>query len=224
MEKTIKYAEIPEIKKGIAFSDPWYDETVWCQYRKEFSDKDWVMKLETRRDEDNYINMTMSIGRRTLMAGLECEETNPELGEFNLSYPSRFQYGEVELGIDTAKIFVGSLDNFEKFAEEAAVYTAADGMFGNLCVFTCKGEENPAGFLLFAAVDGEIAEEEALYQTLRSSFDGQEIDKAKFESLTALSDLSLRVQAASELRHAKAAEEKQPKQQEMPTRSVDLQH
>lgn len=216
MDKLVKYAEIPTIKKGIAFSDPWYDESVWCQYRKEFHDTDWLMKLETRRDEDNYINMTLSIGRRTLMTGLKCEETDPELGQFDLAYPSRFQYDEAELGIDTAKIFIGSLDNFEKFAEEGAVYTAADGMFGNLYAFTCRGEDQPAGFLLLAAVDGDITEEEELFQTLRSSFDGREIDKDRYDARTDPSDLSLRVLAAAELRHANAAKESQPSQHEKP--------
>lgn len=202
MEKMTQYAEIPEIKKGIAFSDPCYDGEVWCQYRKEFQASDWLMKLDTSRDEDGYVNFNLSIGRHTLLSGLSVKET--ERGAAVSSF-SHYESSDTELGMDTARIFVGSLDNFENFAEEASIYTASDGLFGDLLVFTAKGEKEPAGFLVIGCVDGSITDEKDLFQTAVASFDGKQIEQARYEQLTDKEDIGLRIEIAKEMMEAKKA-------------------
>lgn len=204
MQTSERYAEIPEIKTGIIFSDPSYGPDIWCQYRKEFAASGWGMKLKTLRDESDYIEMTLCVGRRTLLSGLSVEEAD---GQVSVSYPARFRTDHYEIGIDTAKVFVGTLSSFRQWGEEGSIYTGADGLFGDLQVFTCKGEEKPAGFLLTSAVDGSLTTEEELFQTLLSSFQGQEIDKSRFDEITDRNHLSVRLQASAELSHAKEEDE-----------------
>ena len=112
-----------------------------------------------------------------------------------------------EIGIDTACVFVGSLDNFEKWGEEGSIYTAADGLFGELQVITCKGEDEPSGFLLMGAVDGAITNEEDMFRTVTAAFGGHEIDRERFEKITNPNDLEVRKELAKEIRHANALEQ-----------------
>ena len=202
MEKNIRYAEIPVIGSGVAFSDPSYGPDVWCQYRKEFKGTNWVMKLETAKAEDGYIDMTLTLGRRSLLSHLTIEESN---GDVYISFPSRFDTHKQEIGIDTAKVFVGSLDNFNQWGEEGSIYTGADGLFGDLRIFTCKGEDNPAGFLLNSAIDGSLTTEDELFRTLLSSFDGRELGRTKYDEITDKDNLSVRLLTSAELSHANAA-------------------
>lgn len=204
MEKTTRYAEIPQLRKGIAFSDPSYDSTVWCCYQKEFyPSSGWVMKMETTRDDDGYVDFALSLGRRTTMSGLRVVENEEGAA---IHHYAHHEIESKEIGIDTARVFVGSLENFEKWGEEASIYTAADGLFGDLQVITCKGEEEPAGFLLMGSVDGNITNEDDLFRTIASAFDGHEIDELRFEKLTNREDLQLRMDLAKEIKNAKDLE------------------
>ena len=75
MEKTIKYAEIPQVRGGVAFSDPSYSADVWCCYQKAFNPSSgWVMKMESTRDEDGYAEFSLLIGRRSALSGLRLDE------------------------------------------------------------------------------------------------------------------------------------------------------
>lgn len=202
MEKTTRYAEIPQLMKGVAFSDPSYDSTVWCCYQKAFNPTSgWVMKMETTRDEDGYVDFALSLGRKTTMSGLKVVEDEEGMA---IQHYKHHQIESKEIGIDTARVFVGSLENFEKWGDEASIYTAADGLFGDLQIITCKGEEEPAGFVLMGAVDGGITNEDDLFLAVTSAFDGHEIDQHRFEELTSRSDLQLRIELAKEIEKAKA--------------------
>jgi len=204
MEKTTRYAEIPQLRKGVAFSDPSYDSTVWCCYQKEFyPSSGWVMKMESTRDDDGYVDFALSLGRKTTMSGLRVVESEEGAA---IHHYKHHELESKEIGIDTARVFVGSLENFEKWGEEASIYTAADGLFGDLQVITCKGEEEPAGFLLMGAVDGDITSEDDLFRIVTSAFDGHEIDKARFEQLTNPNELVTRLELAKEIRRANAFE------------------
>lgn len=68
--------------------------------------------------------------------------------------------------------------------EEASIYTAADGLFGDLYIFTEKGEEDPEGFLFMGSIDGGITDEEELFRTIVAAFEGQEINRGRFAKLT----------------------------------------
>ncbi len=205
MEKTTRYAHIPEIKTGLVFSDPLYNETVWCQHRSQFQAKDWYMKLETSRNEDNYIDITLFLGRPSLMTQLTVEKNEDQ--EECISYPSYCKSNTIELGIDTAKIFVGTLDNFEDWAEEGAIRTGADGMFGGLLEFTCKHEDTPAGYVLLSELDSQITDEEDLFHTLLASFDAKELSAEIYNVRT--NSLGVKAMIAHEYKAAKSAEEKQ---------------
>lgn len=218
MKKTTQYAFIPQINGGVAFSDPSYDDTVWCQYRKAFQASNWLMKAEMSRDEDNYINITLSCGRSTMMA--DTQVSNEADGSIQLTYPARYQSNETEIGMDTACIFVGNLDNFSSWGDSAAIDTGTDGLFGNLYEFTCKGERTPAGYVLLGAIDGAFINEEELFRSFVASFDGKEIDKSRYEALTDKDSLAFRVQLSTELRRANAAVSKtnQPSGKDEPER------
>ncbi|MBR3689652.1 MAG: hypothetical protein IKK82_00260 [Kiritimatiellae bacterium] len=212
MEKTTRYAEIPQLKKGVAFSDPSYDSTVWCCYQKEFHPSSgWVMKMESTRDDDGYVDFALSLGRKTTMSGLRVVEDEEGAA---IHHYKHHEIESKEIGIDTARVFVGSLDNFEKWGEDASIYTAADGLFGDLQIITCKGEDEPAGFLLMGAVDGDITSEDDLFRTITAGFDGHEIDKLRFEKLTNREDLQLRMELAKEIKQAKAFEKSDKSQPE----------
>lgn len=198
------YGQLPEIRNGVVFSDPAYDENTWCQYRKEFQDKNWLMALETKSEYD-ILSFTMTLGRPTILAGVQTLESGDG---FQVSCPGRFSAENVELGMDTARIFCGLKENWDAFAEEASLHTGTDGMFGTLMVFTCKGEDAPAGFLLFGCVDEQLINERALCEHLLASFDTKEITPEQFASKTRQSSLEMRMLRSSEISHANAQKSK----------------
>ena len=188
-----KYAHIPSID-GVVFSDPCYDSTVWCQYRKDFQDSNWYMKLDSSR-EDDLIFFQMHLGRNTM-----CADTNVTFEEdtYRIAYPKRYDVDHAELGMDTARMFCGSKENWDEFSEEAAIHTGSDGIFGNLFIFTCIGEQNPAGFILTGAVDSLFAREVDLFATFVSSFEGTEISKEQFDKAVDRKNLSYKMLASKE--------------------------
>lgn len=204
MEKTIRFAELPQVKKGVAFSDPSYSPDVWCCYQKAFNPSSgWVMRMESTQDADGYVEFALFLGRKTTMSGLRVSDD----GERSIIHHyAHHQLEAKEIGIDTARVFVGSLDNFEKWGEEGSIFTAADGLFGELQVIICKGEDDPSGFLLMGAIDGDITGEDDMFRTVTAAFDGHEIDRERFEKLTDPNDLTLRLELAKEIRRANALE------------------
>ena len=206
-----EFAKIPEIKKGIVFSDPMYDETIWCQYRKAFSDTDWLMKLNTHLDEDGILNFELALGRRTLVGRIETKEAEDQ--NIQISFPNYHEVESTELGIDTARIYCGSWSNWDEAREEAAIYTGGDGFFGELMEFTCKGEGSPAGYLLFGSVDGALMDEAQLCQQFFACFDAEKISELEFQKKTNPNTVEYRMFLANELRHAQASEQNSKKQQ-----------
>lgn len=198
------YGQLPEIRNGVVFSDPAYDEKAWCQYRKEFQDKNWLISLDTKSEYD-ILTFTMTIGRPTILAGVQTLESGDG---FQVSRPERFSSQTVELGMDTACIFCGLKENWDAFAQEAALHTGTDGLFGTLIVFTCKGEDAPAGFLLFGDVDEQLINEQALCQHLLAGFDAKEITPEQFAAKTRQSSLEMRLLRSSEMAHANSQKSK----------------
>ena len=172
-----RYAHFDSINDGVVFSDPSYDENVWCQYRKIFSDKNWFMKLETSFGDYDSLLFTMKFGRPTFLGNLKTEETHDGL---TIRFPDHYKVDDVELGIDTARIFCGSMSDFNNFKESASFSTGGDGLFGNLLVFSAKGENAPAGFLLNGNFDKEFMTEDYLFNHFVSSFEGREISEKDF--------------------------------------------
>ena len=72
---------------------------------------------------------------------------------------------------------------------------------------TCKGEDEPAGFLLIGGVDPDITGEDKLFRTFTAGFGGHEIDRERFEKLTDPNSLEVRKQLMREFRHLKAHEQ-----------------
>lgn len=203
-----KYAQIPQILNGVVFSDPWYDETVWCQYRKDFRDDNWLMKFESNA-EDGFISFEMTLGRTTVLSGVKAEVSEDEL---RLTHPSRYDVQSVDLGMDTACIFCGLKDQLEAFGREAAIHTGTDGIFGNLMVFTCKGESAPAGFYLVGGVEEIFMDENALFQHFLSSFNALEVTPEHFASRINPNALEVKLLASSEIRHAMESKGVKPDQ------------
>lgn len=202
METKVKYAEIPQVRGGVAFSDPTYSSDVWCCYQRAFnSSGGWVMSMKSTRDEDGFVEFTLILGRRSMMSGFKVVEDDEGAV---IHHRAHHQLEAKEIGCDTAQVFVGSLDNFEKWGEEASIYTAADGLFGQMYEVSCKGENEPAGFLLMGAIDGGITSEDELLRTIVSAFDGHEIDRMRFEKLTNPNDIEVRKELAKEIRRASA--------------------
>lgn len=198
-----RYAKIPEIKEGVVFSDPWYEADVWCQYRQAFKAKDWLMQF-TSRKEDGLVYFEMKLGRPTASRNVSLKDG--EDGNYKISYPGYYDLKSVELGMDTACIFCGNMENWNTFGESGALRTGTDGMFGDLMVFTCKGEEEPAGFLLMGVLDDMFGNEEDIFKHLNASFNGQEISKEQYTELSAPAALRYQVYAAMEAGHARKAQ------------------
>lgn len=198
-----KYAYIPKINRGVVFSDPSYDKKVSCQYRKEFSDINWLMKLETEKftwDKDfSTVDFNLFIGRPTM---INLTQLKPDEDRVSLYTSQHYDIKDVEIGMDTACIFCGSMENWRQFPEEAAISTGTDGLFGNLFVFTCKGDDTPVGFLLFGSIDECFATEEDLFNNFVSSFDGLELSKEEFNFRSNLKSLPNKVILSNELRTA----------------------
>lgn len=205
MDKT-RYAYILNLKGGIVFSDPCYDENVWCQYRKEFQAFNWLMKLTTKEESD-ILYFNLCIGRPTVHGSVEVSDDEEGI---NIRCPQRYEFKDQELGIDTARIFCGSKKNWDAFKEEASIYTAADGMFGTLLTFTTKGEQDPAGFVLLGALDSSITNSEELFRTLTSSFDGKEISKELYDIQTNTNSMAFKIAVASEFQSAYRFDAKHP--------------
>lgn len=205
-----KYAQIAVVEKGVVFSDPWYGENVWCQYRKAFHDTDWLLKLETK-SEEGYLSFNMTLGRPTVLAGLKFEPA--EVG-YVVQYPSRYDLQTVELGMDTAKIFLGLKEQWDLavgMRESASIGTGTDGLFGDLQVFTCKGEDAPAGFFLSAGLDEIFMDEEELFQYFLSSFNAKEMEPEMFARRTDPKSIAVKMLASAESKHALDAVAKQKK-------------
>ena len=202
MDKNTRWAEIPQLK-GAAFSDPMYQDDVWCQYRRDFNPScGWVMRMETTRDDMGIVEFALSLGRPTVMSGLSVIDNGESTSIKHYKHHAIENY---DVEIDSARVFIGSHHNFEKWGEEASIQTGADGLFGELHVISCKGEDEPAGFLL-GGIDGDVTNEDELFRTVTAGFDGHEIDKARFEQLTNPNDLVMRLELAKEVRRANALE------------------
>lgn len=204
METKIKFAEIPQVRGGVAFSDPSYSSDVWCCYQKAFNPSSgWVMKMESGPVPEGYVEFALFLGRRTTMSGLRVSDN----GEHTvIHHYAHHQLEAKEIGIDTACVFVGSLENFEKWGEEGSIYTGADGLFGELQVVACKGEDEPSGFLLMGGIDPDITDADDMFRTVVAAFDGHEIDRERFEKITDPNDLEVRKELAKEIRRANALE------------------
>ena len=200
-----QYAYIPEIKNGLVFSDPWYDESVWCQYRNDFAASNWIMKLDAK-ENNGYIDFELYIGRPTMVRTVHVKDDS--VGSYSILHPSRYSVETKELGIDTAKIFIGRREEWDEFKEEAALYTGADGSFGSLEVFTCHGETAPAGYLLLASVDVSLIDQAELFTHLTSSFGGSKIDEKLYQKITDPTSLDYIVMDVNECLHYQAAMEK----------------
>lgn len=201
MNKHTKYCHIAELKKGVVFSDPSYEETIWCQYRKEFQANDWLMKVESSV-EDGILRMNICLGRATFSRYVKTQEMEKGL---SITHPRRYEIKETELGIDTARIFLGTKENWEQFREEASVYTAADGLFGDLLEFTCKGENTPCGYVMIASVDASLTNSQELFQLLSQSFSGKEITKGEYLEAINPEKFSFKQLEASEAMHSQKA-------------------
>ena len=195
-----KYAKIPEIKKGVVFSDPWYDASVWCQYRKAFSAKDWFMKMDSAV-EDGYVSFQMLLGRPTVSHNFKVMEAYD--GSFDIRYPGIYEVNQVELGMDTACIFCGNLENWKAYGESAALRTGTDGYFGDLMVITCKGDTEPAGFLLMGNLDETFGSPEHIFNHMVSSFNGLEISREHYAEGISPDSLAYQLCAAAEAKSAK---------------------
>ena len=205
-----KYAQIPKISKGLVFSDPGYDEAVWCQYRRDFQARDWLMKMESHADA-GILNFSLKIGRPTVQSWVRAEET--ETG-FKMFCPNFYDVKEAELGMDTARIFCGQRENWDSFAEEASIHTMSDGFFGDLMEYTCKGENTPAGYLLVGYMDADVMDEQELFQHFAAGFDAQEISHELYSEKIAPQSLEFRIAASSELNHAKQGRGRPPSEPE----------
>lgn len=172
-----RYAYFNSIKSGVVFSDPLYDENVKCQYRKAFTDKNWFMKLDTSIGEYDSLLFDMTFGRSTFLSTFKMEHTDDGT---NIRYPVNYKMEDVELGIDSARMFCGSMDDFNNFGESIAFSTGGDGWFGNLFTFTARGEDAPAGFVLFGNFSKEFMTEDHLFNHFISSFQGREITEKEF--------------------------------------------
>lgn len=199
-----QYAHIPKIEGGLVFSDPMYDEKVWCQYRREFTDTNWLMKMESKLDEEySTIDFNLFIGRPSMMSTTSVKEASE--GNLMISSLRHYDMKEVEIGMDTARIYCGSIKNWDQYADDAALHTGTDGMFGQLIAFSCKGNDLPTGFLLMGSIDQTFVNEKSLFQHFTATFDGQEIPREVFSEKTDRNSMVNKVMLAQELNAARAA-------------------
>ena len=204
MDKQFHFAEIPQLN-GVAFSDPWYGPEIHCQYRNDFRPSSgWAMKMESFLNPDGILEFALFLGRPSTLSGLGVTDKGDRSV---IHHYAHHQLEEKEIGIDTACVVVASYDNFQKFGESASVYTGADGLFGDLNVITCKGEDEPAGFLLIGGVDPDLTPADELFRTFAAGFGGHAIDRERYETLTSRDNLEVRKQLAKEFRHFKAYEQ-----------------
>lgn len=202
-----KYAHIPWIEGGVVFSDPWYDSSVWCQYRNNFNISDWFMKMDAKT-EDSFVDFKLYLGRSTMMGKTSVAE-NLEDGSLTLTSRPVYKHESIEIGMDTASMFCGSMKNWEQFREEASLRTGTDGTFGVLIVLTCKGETEPAGYVLVGSIEEMFVNEEELFNHFVSSFDAREITREHFDRAVSLDSIANRILLAKELASATLQDHKE---------------
>jgi len=192
-----KYAFFENISSGVVFSDPLYGEDVWCQYRKAFTDKNWYMQLDCKKEPHyGFLDFKIVFGRPTLVGNTRFEETPDSISTYT---PKHYALKSVELGIDSAHIFCGSMKDFKEFGESIAISTGGDGMFGELYELTLRGDEKPVGYVLFCSFDPTFMSENDFFKHLLSSFEGKEISREDFEYGVSPKNLKNRLLLSSEL-------------------------
>lgn len=198
-----RYAQIPFVPSGVVFSDPAHDESVSCQYRKDFRADNWLLKMVSKAGS-GFISFNLILGRSTVLAGVQAQEVE---GGIQVNYPGRYDTESFELAMHSARIFCGLKEHFEAFPEEGSLRTGTDGLFGDLMVFTCRGEEAPAGFLLTAGIASHFVNEESLFSHFVSSFNGKEITLEMFARRVSPNSLEVKLMESAEIRHAMEAKQ-----------------
>lgn len=207
MEKNTKYAILSPIETGVVFSDSCSGNVVYWQYQRDFQAAGWLMKLETTTEADNLINIRLSIGRPTLLAGIQTE--NNGSGREFTTYPGNYIFEEVEIETDRQVMFLGTTENFLQYGDGRAIRTGHPGLLGDLYVFTNRGEKDPSGFLLLASIDGTVMNEEEFFAAICSSFEASAIEKEVYEAAIDPDTISFKLARLEELHIAQAASKKQ---------------
>lgn len=203
----VKYGYIPFIEGGIAVTDPTYGPELQGQYRKEFTESNWLLRMETDTslvEKSSILYFDLYIGRPTMMSRTFLKGDGANM---SLSSPDHYTVTGQEIGMDSHRIFVGSMKNFEQFGESAALNTGTDNLFGELMVLTCKGDETPAGFVLMGSIHSTFADEERLFRHMLSGFDGREIGWQEYMDKTDHTSLAYKTLLANELRSARKYEQ-----------------
>ena len=193
-----RFAHIDQIKSGVVFSDPWYKDDVWCQYRKAFTDTNWFAKLDFHVQSGEFpsLNFELLMGRPTVANSVSFEAIPEGIAVHS---PARYQIDHVELGIDRARMFCGSYEDFEKYGESVAFRTGGDGMFGDLFVFTVPGDDAPAGYALFCAFAPGLMTQDKFLGTILASLEGKEISEKEYNTGISPKNLGNRMLLANEL-------------------------
>lgn len=193
-----RYAHIPEIKNGVVFSGSHFAENTEGQYSKNFSDRNWLLRLNTFSD-GQILGFDLYVGRPTSVGATLIKETGD--GNYRIDFPLRYNAEAVAINCDS-KAFCGVQERWEPDNKGSVIDTGLTGELGMLYVFTCKGEQNPAGFLFTGVVSEEFVNEDMLFSHLISSFGGMGISQELFGKKASPDSLDAMMLFAEEMKHA----------------------
>ena len=175
---------------GITISDPWYKKDVHCRYEKrikgplqvcaELSTVDCSFEMDGKLVPCHSTSLVLCLAKGGLLT----------VEDGHMICRATFERREYSLGVDTAKIYLGSSGSRAKDADYC-IRTGADGMFGSVYEFTAarnmvisgrNGEETVNrgwyGVVIFFEVDAEIFSEQQMREYLIANF-GIESDSEK---------------------------------------------
>lgn len=129
------------LKGGICVSDPSYDKDVWCRYslNKDLSnflvvfdhaqkEEEYEFKGKKNQYLADYYTLVLAVNENVL------NSIKFNTGDGSISHPTKYSVKQVEIGIDTASIFIGTNKDFATWGN--SMDTGSDGMFGTLFQFT----------------------------------------------------------------------------------------
>ena len=149
------------IKNGIIFSDPWYNNLVECRYQNTKEMKNFILTILTTPSEEfkDYYSVAIALLHPQAFTSIRISD---ELNSFSI--PENFEIKDFEIGIDTATVIIGSNHDFIE-----PIHTGSDGLLGTLFEINNPNKEY-CGIVFLGAFDVDFITPEELIKVLKYNF------------------------------------------------------
>lgn len=173
--------------EGILITDPYYISNADMHYKKDISGPlNAVISISTHKEKITYegkqldvssTDLDMILSRGSLVSLRKKDKA--------LLYPPEMEMTAKPIGVDTARLYVGTLGGY---SEEYAFLTGGDGQFGEVVEFSIPGAEGTThrfsgetalagwyGIAIRLSFPSDVIAENELFQALVSQFHIEDI-------------------------------------------------